>query len=127
MATAGSADAPAPPPELAALTNEAGKNTVLITCRLCGSKILRPNMGTLVHKPMDLPASRAGDAAAESEAWFWEVHDMFTFENIGFSHAVENRKFLTCADCERDILGAMFTEDTAMLWLSSSRVKYDSA
>lgn len=43
----------------------------------------------------------------ESEALkqFWQVNDMFTFENIGFSNTVKNTKYLICADCEMGPVG----------------------
>lgn len=36
---------------------------------------------------------------------YWTVNDMFKFENIGFSHTVENKKYLICADCEMGPVG----------------------
>lgn len=36
---------------------------------------------------------------------FWLIRDMFTFENVGVSNAVNNLKYLTCADCEIGPIG----------------------
>lgn len=36
---------------------------------------------------------------------WWVVDDMFTFENIGFTHSVGSVKYLSCAYCERGPLG----------------------
>ncbi len=37
---------------------------------------------------------------------FWQITNMMDFENIGFSHTVDGTyKYLTCADCERSVLG----------------------
>lgn len=36
---------------------------------------------------------------------WWEVDDMFTFENIGFSNTLNETKYLVCANCERGPVG----------------------
>ncbi|KER24365.1 hypothetical protein T265_14444, partial [Opisthorchis viverrini] len=36
---------------------------------------------------------------------FWAVHDMYTFENVGFTHSVNAIRYLTCADCELGPIG----------------------
>ena len=33
------------------------------------------------------------------------VHDMYDFENIGFSKPVDSVKYLICADCEAGPIG----------------------
>lgn len=51
---------------------------------------------------------------------------MFHFENIGFLRVTEARpncKFLTCAGCERGVLGIQFLEDMS-IFLSTQNVKY---
>lgn len=54
---------------------------------------------------------------------FWVVADMFTFENVGFSHSVGNVKFLVCADCE---IGPVGYHDivTKKCFISLKRVKH---
>ena len=34
-----------------------------------------------------------------------EVADIFTFQNMGFSHTVDGKKYLVCADCEWGPIG----------------------
>ena len=38
--------------------------------------------------------------ASEAMNEFWLAGDMLTFENVGFTNLVGNKKFLICADCE---------------------------
>lgn len=47
-----------------------------------------------------------------------------TFYNIGFTHGVEDRKFITCADCEQEVLGVSFHSDPETIWVAAERVKY---
>lgn len=54
---------------------------------------------------------------------FWRVDDMFTFDNIGFAHALGDHKYLCCADCERGPLGVMLVSSKEIL-LSADRVHY---
>lgn len=59
------------------------------------------------HSQFDLPVPQAKSATSDTESLkdFWTVADMFTFENVGFSHTVDNVKFLVCADCELGPIG----------------------
>jgi guanine nucleotide exchange factor len=53
------------------------------------------------------------------------VRDMFDFENIAFAHTVGDFKYLTCADCEREVLGVqLLTAPGKPIYLCCSRVKY---
>lgn len=45
------------------------------------------------------------DPDTETVWQFWRVDDIFTFQNVGFSNAVGNAKYLTCADCEAGPIG----------------------
>lgn len=54
---------------------------------------------------------------------FYHVKDMFIFENIGFSHQVDNCKYLTCADCEAGPLG-WFDITTKESYLALSRIMH---
>lgn len=56
---------------------------------------------------------------------FWLVKDMFTFENVGFSNTVENKKFLICADCEVGPIGCQDLADAINLYVALSRVKHE--
>ena len=48
---------------------------------------------------------------------------MTEFENMGFSRTVENYKYLTCADCEMDVVGIQYLDQPG-LYLSCGRVSY---
>lgn len=73
----------------------------------------------------DLPVPQAKSATSETEPLkeFWTVADMFTFENVGFSHTVDSVKFLVCADCE---LGPIGYHDipTKKSYIALARVKH---
>lgn len=49
------------------------------------------------------------------------VTDMFAFENVGFSHPYEGRKFLICADCELGPIG-VFDEPNNKYLIALSRI-----
>lgn len=71
---------------------------------------------------MILEKSELAKLAQEKLSRFWEVDDIFTFENMGFSKTVEeNTKYLACAECE---LGPLGTHDltTKKSYLSVDRV-----
>ena len=107
-------------PSLSNLLNESGKNSQSVVCQFCDSKVLTPDIATLTRlNGHFLPAMRqkksiavtAGDSQGneglEGDALddFWLVEDMFHFENVGFSKAVNNVKYLICADCEMGPIG----------------------
>ncbi len=55
----------------------------------------------------------------------WLVRDMFHFENMGFAHTVGEMKYLTCADCEAEVLGVqMLTEPGKLIYVSCHKVTY---
>lgn len=55
---------------------------------------------------------------------YWNVDDMFTFENIGFSNTVQNTKFLICADCDMGPVG-YHDLTTKKSFIALNRVKHD--
>lgn len=59
----------------------------------------------------------------ESVKEYFHVKNMYTFENIGFTHAVNDLKYLTCADCETGPLG-YFEIGTTHSYLALSRVTH---
>ena len=63
------------------------------------------------------------DFACQKLTRFWVVADMFTFENIAFSHTVANTKYLICADCE---IGPVGYHDlaTKRCYIALQRVKH---
>ncbi|GAB0098376.1 Guanine nucleotide exchange factor MSS4 homolog [Sergentomyia squamirostris] len=87
------------------------KNKRKIECKFCKSTILRANCAHFTNQQFALPLmkqskiSRTEEAQVEELSDFWMVDDMFTFENIGVSHTVNNMKYLVCADCEMGPVG----------------------
>lgn len=55
---------------------------------------------------------------------FWLVIDMLTFENVGFTKTLENKKYLICADCEVGPIGFQDLENPKQLFVAYSRVNY---
>ena len=66
----------------------------------------------------------AEEFTTETLKEFWMVKDMYTFENIGFSNTVDNRKYLTCADCEVGPIGYHDLE-TKKSYIALARVKHE--
>ena len=52
--------------------------------------------------------------------WF-EVGDMFQFDNVGFTKTVSNTKYLSCADCDLGPIGYHNIE-TKISYVAVSRV-----
>ncbi|KAH8324224.1 hypothetical protein KR074_001788 [Drosophila pseudoananassae] len=88
-----------------------GKNKTNVRCQFCNSLMLKAQEGSYNEQEVDVPLMMqkqertADDLNTESLKHFWLVKDMMTFENIGFSHSVNGKKFLVCADCERGPVG----------------------
>ncbi|EDV31257.1 uncharacterized protein Dana_GF14634 [Drosophila ananassae] len=88
-----------------------GKNKTNVRCQFCNSLMLKAQEGSYNEQEVDVPLMMqkqdrtAEDLNTESLKHFWLVKDMMTFENIGFSHSVNGKKFLVCADCERGPVG----------------------
>ncbi|KAH3745695.1 guanine nucleotide exchange factor [Pelomyxa schiedti] len=103
-----------------------GKNAVGITCPVCTCKILQPNMGTFVTEEFYLPFNKKS-AGGQNVNRFWQVKDMFDFLNIGFTNQLTSsgtvQRYLTCADCERELIGISFSDPNKIL-LSCDRVNY---
>ena len=88
------------------LINEAGKNKCQIVCVRCQSKILPPNTGTFEEIECELDCiEKDKQGQKEIVREFFRVDDMFDFDNLGFTNTVENRKYLSCADCDLGPLG----------------------
>jgi len=108
-----------------------GKNAKLIICKVCNCKILKSNIGTFHTLNPDngfLPNERQQTGGnevplGETLKYFWELDDVFQFENIGFSRDSKEKKYLTCADCERGILGFQDLI-TKKIYLAHKRVAY---
>lgn len=56
---------------------------------------------------------------------YWTVDNMFTFENVGFSHTVEKAKYLTCADCDMGPVG-YYDIPSGKCFIALKRVKHAS-
>eukprot|EP01097_Dermamoeba_algensis_P006424 TRINITY_DN4022_c0_g1_i1.p1 TRINITY_DN4022_c0_g1~~TRINITY_DN4022_c0_g1_i1.p1 ORF type:complete len:128 (+),score=12.21 TRINITY_DN4022_c0_g1_i1:36-386(+) len=90
----------------ATLISQDKKNLKTALCPLCGCKLLKPNVGILVHSTFSLPIEKASaEQKTQTITWFLEVDDVFSYENIACTKTVENFKYLTCPDCERAVLG----------------------
>lgn len=50
---------------------------------------------------------------------------MFTFENIGFSHTIDDTKFLICADCEMGPVG-YHSISTKKCFVALTRIKHET-
>lgn len=111
------------------------KNKTNVRCTHCDSLMLKPGCADYVEVEYDLPEPRqkkrtsesAGeptpDFACQKLTRFWVVADMFTFENIAFSHTVANTKYLICADCEIGPVGYHDLE-TKKCYIALQRVKH---
>lgn len=73
-----------------------------------------------------MKASTAGSPNVQLDevSDFWLVHGMFTFENVGFSNAVNGIKYLLCADCEQGPIGWCLDANRELLYISHNRVVY---
>ncbi|XP_030383726.1 guanine nucleotide exchange factor MSS4 homolog [Scaptodrosophila lebanonensis] len=90
---------------------ENDRNKLSVRCQFCNCLMLKANEGSYCEQEVDVPLmqqkqDRSAEALqTEKLRHFWLIKDMMTFENIGFSHTVDGRKFLVCADCERGPVG----------------------
>jgi len=83
--------------------DDASKNEKQLVCVRCSSKILPPGLGTFVESEFQLAPFKKEQE--ENVKHFYRVEDMFDFDNLGFTHTVDNIKFLSCADCELGPIG----------------------
>lgn len=74
----------------------------------------------LMHQKTKAPQA---DIETEALTHYWQVDDMFTFENIGFSHTLKNCKYLICADCEMGPVG-YHDVTTKCCYIALKRVKH---
>ncbi|CAH3945496.1 unnamed protein product [Pieris brassicae] len=108
---------------------EDGSNKLLVKCKFCGSKILERKSGKFVRKEIDLPLMEQ-DKRVEAKVQyekiyqFFFVENMYTFENIGFTHTIDNCKYLSCADCDAGPVG-YYDMDTKHSYVALSRVKHE--
>ncbi|XP_034825996.1 guanine nucleotide exchange factor MSS4 homolog [Maniola hyperantus] len=95
---------------LSDLIDEDGFNKLVVKCKYCGSKILDKKSGKYIAQEKELPLMQQdtrneGEIQSEKVNQFYHVENMFTFENIGFTHTVDCYKYLSCADCDAGPVG----------------------
>ncbi|KYQ93676.1 Mss4-like family protein [Tieghemostelium lacteum] len=94
-----------------------------IHCRRCNCTVIAPKNSELVEKDITLPLSKNSDTAEELR-YFWYLKDMMQFENVAFTLNVnQTHKYLTCADCESEIIG-MHSIQTKENYIAHDRVVY---
>ncbi|XP_038218453.1 guanine nucleotide exchange factor MSS4 homolog [Zerene cesonia] len=108
---------------------EDGTNKLLVRCKFCGSKILDRKSGKYMKQEKDLPLMQQeknsdGQVQSEKINEFYFVENMYSFENIGFTHTVDNYKYLSCADCDAGPVG-FYDMDTKHSYVALSRVKHE--
>ncbi|XP_003692185.1 guanine nucleotide exchange factor MSS4 homolog [Apis florea] len=110
------------------LKDQDEKNKLKVYCSFCPSKMLNAGVARLVNIEFNLPyIHRKGEGEADQQELitnYWLVEDMYTFENIGVSHTVDNVKYLACADCERGPVG-WHDVSTKKSYIALSRVKHE--
>ena len=65
--------------------------------------------------------------AQEQFTGFWVLDSMWKFENISFSTTVGVNKYLTCADCEHEVVGVQRLDETNRFYVAYSLVSYNEA
>ena len=106
-------------------TPDGAKNDVRITCTICNTIILRENDAvwkTGETRDLPNPTQKKGRDSTETETLegWWTVTDMYAFENVGFTNAVDGRRFLTCGECDFGPIGFV---DGAVHYVAPKRVK----
>ncbi|RNA16152.1 ATP-dependent RNA helicase DDX54 [Brachionus plicatilis] len=116
--------------EFSELVSDNNTNSKKIKCIRCDSFILSVDVGFFkkIESGISIPSLRQkrelaspNDAEFELLNNFWLVKDAFSFENIGFTNTVQNKKYLICADCEIGPLGVQNLETPNEFYLSVDR------
>ncbi|KAA0197531.1 RAB interacting factor, partial [Fasciolopsis buskii] len=64
------------------------------------------------------------DFPTEELDQFWSVKDMYTFENVGFTHTVGATRYLICADCELGPIGFQdISSDNSHFYVALARTR----
>ncbi|XP_031842593.1 RAB interacting factor STRAT [Nomia melanderi] len=110
------------------LVDQEQKNKLRVYCTYCPSKMLNAGAARLVNIEFNLPyVHRMGEGEANQQELltdYWLVECVYTFENIGVSHVIDNVKYLACADCERGPVG-WHDLATKKSYIALSRVKHE--
>eukprot|EP00127_Corallochytrium_limacisporum_P001424 Clim_evm46s55 gene=Clim_evmTU46s55 len=116
--------------KLVVAMTDAQKNGDLLYCLHCPSRILRPNMASEASQSIALPKMTAKKKAdntysveTDDITEWWQVPGIFDFENVGFAHTVDNKKYLACADCEMGPIGVHLLDSNTIL-VAKTRVRY---
>jgi hypothetical protein len=120
------------------IDSSSNRNKNKIRCLRCNSYILQPNSCVFhkqesaieipsMRKKKDLAQASVADREIDLEKTvdFWLVDNMMTFENIGFTNTVENKKYLICADCEIGPIGLQNLDKPNEYLVCLDRVKYE--
>ncbi|XP_041972526.1 guanine nucleotide exchange factor MSS4 homolog [Aricia agestis] len=107
---------------------ENNSNKYVLKCKFCASKILDKKSAKYVVQEVQLPlmlqdSRKEGEVQNETMNEFYHVESMYTFENIGFTHTVNNYKYLSCADCDAGPVG-YFDMSTNQSYVAVSRVEH---
>jgi hypothetical protein len=96
-----------------------------LTLSLSPSVSLHLSLGMAQFDQIALPQGTAG--ASITHKGFWVLDSMWKFENISFSHTVEQNKYLTCAECEREVVGVQRLNENKRFCVAYDLVSYDAA
>ncbi|CAG9134073.1 unnamed protein product [Plutella xylostella] len=105
-----------------------GKNKKTLACKYCGCKILENGCGKYVHLERSLPAElqdkrKTDGYVHEKLVHYFIVENMYTFDNIGFTHTIDETKYLSCADCDAGPIG-YFDVESKHSYVGMTRVKH---
>nr|BAN21248.1 conserved hypothetical protein [Riptortus pedestris] len=104
-----------------------GKNKFTVYCSRCPSKILNSGMASYSETTYNLPQMHhkkdGNPSEGEDITGYWQVADIYTFENLGFSNTVDKIKYLICADCEIGPIG-WHDLSSKQSYIALSRVKH---
>ncbi|KAK3761143.1 hypothetical protein RRG08_022547 [Elysia crispata] len=117
-----------PSEKLEEICDDECQNKTRIFCQRCPSLVLSPKQAKLVKKEFFLPNMFQKNDHTPIEGVtlndFWLVTNMMTFDNVGFSKAVDNIMYLICADCEMGPIGWHSIDDKKAYYIAVARVKH---
>eukprot|EP01096_Ripella_sp_DP13-Kostka_P018022 TRINITY_DN9620_c0_g1_i1.p1 TRINITY_DN9620_c0_g1~~TRINITY_DN9620_c0_g1_i1.p1 ORF type:complete len:160 (+),score=46.83 TRINITY_DN9620_c0_g1_i1:48-482(+) len=100
-----------------------GKNAFPLFCRRCGCKIMSEQIATLEEKQVALPLLKESETTEYGTVWV--VKNLHDFDNVGVARPAGNKKFLTCADCEEEVIGVQFIDQPGPFYVPHDVVIYD--
>lgn len=119
-----------PSVKLEEISDDEGQNITRIYCQRCPSLVLSSKQAKLVKKEFFLPnmfQKNREHAPPEGVMLndFWLVTNMMTFDNVGFSKAVDKIMYLICADCEMGPIGWHSVDNKKAYYIAVDRVKHE--